>query len=75
MNDYQLVLDAEALLDRLKIPAIRAAYPSCRLYPAILRAYCRYARRFYVHYLTVPSFPADAGRSPDQSAVIGQGGN
>jgi hypothetical protein len=58
MTDYQLVLDAEALLQRLKIPAIRDAYPVCRLYPAIQRAYYRYARR-YAKSLQ----PADAGRS------------
>jgi hypothetical protein len=75
MNDYQLVLDADALLQRLKIPAIRDAYPACRLYPAIKRAYARYLRRFS-NYLK----PADAGRSPVsglsiQSAGMGQGGN
>jgi hypothetical protein len=59
MNDYQLVLDAEALLERLKIPAIRDAYPVCRLYPAIQRAFYRYARR-YAKTIQL----ADAGRFP-----------
>jgi hypothetical protein len=35
------------------------AYPVCRLYPAIERAYRRYARRLYAHHLTVSSFPDD----------------
>jgi hypothetical protein len=75
MNDYQLVLDAEILLERLKIPAIRDSYPVCRLYPAIKRAYYRYVRR----YVKSLNQPADAGRSPvsgssTQSAGMGQGG-
>jgi hypothetical protein len=45
-SEMQLVLDSEALLERLKIPAIRDAYPACRLYPAIKRAYLRYIRRY-----------------------------
>jgi hypothetical protein len=68
MEHYQLVLDSAALLERLKIPAIRDSYPSRRLMPVIKRAYLRYLRRF-----SNSIKPGAAGCSPVSGFALASG--
>lgn len=72
MGDYQLVLDSEALLNRLKIPAILDSYPACRLYPAIRHAYRRYLRRFAAHCKTGMDLPVNNKKFPGTDERVAQ---